>query len=160
MATPMNEPRAVEARLDDAARACAQQGAQLTPLRRRVLGLILEAESPSTAYQLLDRLREFHDGATPPTIYRALYFLMEKRLIHKVESLNAFIPCIEAGQFNDAVQFLICVQCGTVTAIRDSNVSAALEQAAKRAGFRPGKAVVEIDGTCAACAVRHLARLD
>ena len=156
----MNELRAIEARLDDAAQACAQQGAQLTALRRRVLGLILEAERPSTAYQLLDRLKEFHEGATPATIYRALDFLIEKGLIHKVERLNAFIPRIEAEQYDAAVQFLICLQCGTVTAIRDSNVSAALDQAAKREGFRPGKAVVELDGTCAACAVQHLARLD
>src|ERR1700730_3002617 len=108
-----NARDALGARLDLAAQPCARQGAQLTELRRRVLGLIIEAESPLTAYQLLDRLKETRKGAVPPTIYRALDFLLEQRLIHKLERLNAFIPCTENGHEHPA-QFLICRQCGTV----------------------------------------------
>jgi len=143
--------RAIETQLEEAAEACSQQGAQLTELRRSVLALILEAGSPSTAYQLLDRLKETRKGAVPPTIYRALDFLMEQRLIHKVERLNAFIPCTEAGHHHHAVQFLICRKCGTVAEIEDRAVSEALEHAAEREGFHPGHAMVELDGTCAAC---------
>ena len=148
----MNCPNgpAIEAQLDAAAQACARRGATLTALRRRVLGLILEADGPATAYQLLDRLKETHKGAAPPTIYRALNFLMEQWLIHKVERLNAFIHCTDAGHYH-AVQFLICRRCGTVAEIEDRAVSTALEHAAERAGFQPGNAVVELDGTCAAC---------
>lgn len=73
--------RNVAARLDAAAKECTRQGAQLTELRRAVLRLILEAASPATAYQLLDRLKETSKGAPPPTIYRALDFLMERGLI-------------------------------------------------------------------------------
>ncbi len=145
-----NQPAAIEAQLDAAAQACARHGARLTALRRCVLGLILQANGPATAYQLLDRLKETRKGAAPPTIYRALNFLMEQSLIHKVERLNAFIPCTEAGHPH-AVQFLICRQCGTVAEIEDRAVSQALEHAAERAGFHPGNAVVELDGTCAAC---------
>jgi Fur family transcriptional regulator, zinc uptake regulator len=141
---------AVDAELDRAARACARQGAQLTELRRRVLGLILEADGPLTAYQLLDRLKETRKGAVPPTIYRALDFLLEQRLIHKVERLNAFVPCIESGHPHPA-QFLICRQCGTVTEIDDEAAANALEHAAERKGFHPRNTVVEIEGTCAAC---------
>lgn len=143
--------RAVETHLDAAALACARQGARLTELRRCVLALILEAKSPLTAYQLLDRLKEIRKGAVPPTIYRALEFLMEQRLIHKVERLNAFIPCIEAGHHPHAAQFLICRKCGTVAEIEDRAVSEALEHAAEREGFHPSHAIVELDGTCAAC---------
>lgn len=143
--------RAVEAQLDAAALACTRQGAQLTELRRCVLALILEAKSPLTAYQLLDRLKETRKGAVPPTIYRALDFLMEQRLVHKVERLNAFIPCIEAGHHHHAVQFLICRKCGTVAEIEDRAVSEALEHAAEREGFHPSHAIVELDGICAAC---------
>ncbi len=147
----VRNPEVVEAQLEAAAQTCAQQGAQLTALRRLVLGLVLEAESPSTAYQLLDRLKDIHKGAAPPTIYRALDFLLEQRLIHKVERLNAFIPCTAAGHHH-AAQFLICRRCGAVAEIEDHAVSEALEHAATRAGFRLGHAVVELDGTCAACA--------
>lgn len=146
--------RAIEAQLDAAARACADAGARLTALRRDVLALILAAEGPLTAYQLLDRLKQSRTGAVPPTIYRALDFLLAQRLIHRVESLNAVIPCIEGGQHAHAVQFLICRRCGTVAEIDDAAVSHALQEVAERRGFRPNHAVVEVAGTCAACASR------
>ncbi len=140
----------IDAQLDRAKQACLKQGAQLTALRRDVLGLILAADGPSTAYQLLDRLKQTRKGAAPPTVYRALDFLLEQRLIHKVERLSAFVPCIDAGHFHP-VQFLICRQCGTVAEIDDHAVSEALAEAASRQGFRSGSAMVELDGICAAC---------
>ncbi len=142
--------RAIAVQLDRAAEACARQSAQFTELRRRVLSLILEAEAPLTAYQLLDRLRETRKGAVPPTVYRALDFLMEQGLIHKIERLNAFIPCVESGH-RHPVQFLICRQCGTVAEIEDHAAAQALEHAAEREGFHAHNTVVEIEGTCAAC---------
>ena len=147
----VKEHRVIEAQLDAAAELCTRQGAQLTKLRRLVLSLILQAESPSTAYQLLDRLKETRKGAVPPTIYRALDFLIEQRLVHKLERLNAFIFCSEAGPHHHAAQFLICRKCGTVAEIEDNAVSKALEHAAGRKGFHPGNAVIELDGTCATC---------
>jgi Fur family transcriptional regulator, zinc uptake regulator len=140
----------IRARLDTAAQACADHGARLTELRRRVLRLILEAEGPLTAYQLLDRLKETRKSAVPPTIYRSLDFLIGQRLIHKLERLNAFVPCVETGHEHHA-QFLICRQCGGVTEIEDRTATSALEHAAEREGFHPRDAVVEIEGTCAAC---------
>ncbi|HVC55105.1 MAG TPA: Fur family transcriptional regulator [Stellaceae bacterium] len=140
----------VEVQLDKAAQACILRGAQLTELRRQVLSLILEAEGPLTAYRLLDRLRERRKGAVPPTVYRALDFLLGQRLIHKVERLNAFVPCTESGRQHPA-QFLICRQCGTVAEIEDRDAAQALENAAERQGFHPRNTVVEIEGTCAAC---------
>ncbi len=142
----------VEAQLDAAALACARQGAQLTALRRLVLALILQAEGPLTAYQLLDRLKQTGRRATPPTAYRALEFLLEQRLIHRIERLNAFVPCAESDPHEHAAQFLICRRCGTVAEIEDDAVAHALDRAAERVGFHPARAVVEIDGTCAACA--------
>lgn len=148
----MNAKRrhAIRAQLESAAAACATRGAQLTELRRQVLSLILEAEGPLTAYQLLDRLRHSRKGAVPPTVYRALDFLMAQQLIHKLERLNAFIPCAESGHPHP-VQFLICRQCGTVAEIEDHAASEALEHAAERQGFHPRNTVVEIEGTCAQC---------
>ena len=144
------ERRAIAVQMKSAAEACARRGARLTELRRRVLALILEAEAPLTAYQLLDLLKETRKGAAPPTIYRALDFLMKQRLVHKVERLNAFIACIESGH-QHPVQFLICGECGKVAEIEDRTATKALQHAAKREGFHLRSAVVEIEGTCAAC---------
>jgi Fur family zinc uptake transcriptional regulator len=148
----MNSKRrqTIEIQLESAAQECQRRGAQLTKLRRSVLTLILEAEGPTTAYQLLDRLRATHKGAAPPTIYRALDFLMEQRLIHKVERLNAFIACADPDHPHP-IQFLICHQCGTVAEMEDGAAERALERAAMREGFHLANAVVEIEGTCAAC---------
>jgi Fur family zinc uptake transcriptional regulator len=142
--------RSLAAQLDRAAQICVRAGAQLTDLRRAVLRLILEADRPVTAYELLDRLKRTRKGAVPPTVYRALDFLMAQRLIHKLERLNAFIPCAETGHRHVA-QFLICRECGTVAEIDDRAAAKALEHAAEREGFQPHHAVVEIEGTCAAC---------
>ncbi len=142
--------RRIAAQLNQAARTCARQGAQLTHLRRSVLGLILQADGPVTAYQLLDRLKRVRRGAVPPTIYRALDFLLAQRLIHRLERLNAFVPCAETGHRHGA-QFLICRECGTVAEIEDPAAARALAHAAERQGFHLRDAVVEIEGTCAAC---------
>jgi Fur family zinc uptake transcriptional regulator len=136
----------------EAERRCAANGAQLTPLRRSVLALILAAPGPVTAYQLLDQLKQTRKSAVPPTVYRALEFLIENRLVHRIERLNAFVPCSDAEHDHHDVQFLICERCGTVAEIEDQAVARALAVAAEREGFLPSNAVVELDGTCGACA--------
>jgi len=147
--------QAIKERLEEAERVCDENGAQLTELRRSVLGLILEADGPLTAYQLLDQLKEIRKTAVPPTVYRALDFLIENRLVHKVEQLNAFIPCNDTHHDHHDVQFLICDKCGTVAEIEDHAIAHALAEAAKKQGFRPSKAVVELDGICAACSASN-----
>ena len=142
----------IAVQLDAAADICAREGTKLTELRRSVLALILEAEGPLTAYQLLDRLKEIRRHAVPPTIYRALDFLLARRLIHKLASLNAFIPCIEPTHARHQAQFLICRTCGAVTEVEDQGVQRALGLAAENRGFRATSAVVEVSGECAACA--------
>ncbi|MDR3504930.1 MAG: Fur family transcriptional regulator [Acidocella sp.] len=144
--------RDIPALLAAAEQLCTKHGTQLTALRREVLELILHAEAPVTAYQLLDQLREVRKSAVPPTVYRALDFLLANRLIHRIERLNAFIPCAEADHEHNDVQFLICRKCGTVMEIEDHGISAALAKAAAAHGFHPAKAIVELDGICAACA--------
>ncbi len=146
----------LELALAAAAAACATRGAKLTELRRDVLRLVLEAGQPVGAYALLDRLKAARAGAAPPTVYRALDFLLEQGLIHKVERLNAFIACTDhahdhAGHAHPH-QFLICGRCGATAEIADAAVSAALAAAARAQGFRAARATVEIEGTCAACA--------
>jgi Fur family zinc uptake transcriptional regulator len=143
--------RAVKAGLEHAAAICASNGTALTALRQSVLQLVLQAEGPLTAYQLLDRLKALRASAVPATIYRALEFLTENGLVHKVERLNAFVPCTDHDHGHRAVQFLICRRCGTVAELEDDAIAKALAKAAADKGFVPQRALVELDGTCAAC---------
>lgn len=137
--------------LERAAAICAARGAQLTPLRRQVLELVLAAEQPIGAYALLERLKTARGPAAPPTIYRALDFLLEQGLVHKLERLNAFTGCVAAGHAH-AHQFLICTRCGQATELQDDEVEQALQRAARQVGFRAARMTVEIEGICAACA--------
>ena len=141
-----------ETLLDRAGTMCEARGARLTDLRRQVLGLILDAEQPTGAYDLLDRLKTTRLGAAPPTIYRALDFLLEQRLIHRLERLSAFVGCVAHEDGEHAAQFLICRGCGKVTEIDDHELAHALGDAAKRLGFTVGKATIEAEGQCALCA--------
>ena len=141
-----------ETLLDRAGTMCEARGARLTDLRRQVLGLILDAEQPTGAYDLLDRLKITRIGAAPPTVYRALDFLLEQRLIHRLERLSAFVGCVAHDDEEHAAQFLICRSCGKVTEIDDHELAHALSDAAKRLGFTVGKATIEAEGQCAACA--------
>jgi Fur family zinc uptake transcriptional regulator len=149
---------ALQPALDRAAAACLARGAQLTALRRQVLRLVLEAEQPVGAYALLDRLRGERRGAAPPTVYRALDFLLEQGLIHKVERLNAFVGCAEEPGHGHTHahphphQFLICGRCGATAELCDLAVASAVAAAAARAGFAPQRTTVEVEGTCARCA--------
>ena len=141
-----------ETLLNQASQICDSKGARLTDLRREVLGLILDADSPAGAYDLLDRLRATRHGAAPPTVYRALEFLQEQGLVHKLESKSSYVGCVSHGDADHAAQFLICRTCGQVTELDDHELAHALEDAAKRLGFTVGKATIEAEGRCAACA--------
>lgn len=148
----------VEDQLGAAERACARRGAQLTELRRQVLRLVLESDAPIGAYALLDRLKADRPSAAPPTIYRALDFLLEQGLVHKVERLNAYVGCSDTGhdhahegEHDHPHQFLICRRCGATVELTDHAVAHAVAAAATRAGFTAAKATVEIEGTCARC---------
>ena len=142
--------------LDRAAESCARRGARLTEIRRRVLGLVLEGRGPLGAYALLDRLKAERANATPVTVYRALDFLLEQGLIHKIERLNAFIACTDGGEHahhhEHAAQFLICRSCGAVAELEDPSIAEAIGRAADATGFRPDRATIEVEGACAACA--------
>ena len=140
-----------QARLEAAASLCARRGQRFTTQRRAVFELVLLASGPVTAYELLERLRVASPGATPATVYRALEFLMTARLVQKVESLSACIPCIDDDHHDHAAQFFICAVCGNVAEIEDQAVARALAHLASQLGFRVTASMVEVSGTCAAC---------
>ena len=143
-------PAAVEAMLDRAADACLARGAQLTALRRQVLRLVLSAPQPIGAYALLDQLRAERPGAAPPTVYRALDFLMENGLVHRVESRSAYIACTAPHQTH-AFQHLICRCCGVVTEMVDASITQGITAASAALGFKAERQTVEVFGLCRNC---------
>lgn len=142
---------ATMALLDQAALRCTRRGAKLTELRRHVLGLVLDSRQPAGAYELLDRLRAQRGPAAPPTVYRALEFLVEHGFIHRVERLAAFVGCIDEADHNHAAQFLICSGCKRVAEIDDHQIAEALQAAAERSGFTLARSTIEAEGLCASC---------
>jgi Fur family zinc uptake transcriptional regulator len=133
-----------------AERLCADSGEKLTELRKRVLELVWASHKPVGAYQLLDSLKKDGRSAAPPTVYRALEFLLAQGLVHRVESLNAYIGCTHPGE-RHATQFLICRRCGTAVELDDPRIAAAIDTSAARIGFEVGARTVEVAGTCADC---------
>lgn len=136
--------------LDRAERLCAQRGERLTPLRRQVLELVWSGHRPQGAYDILERLGQQRGRVAPPTVYRSLDFLQAQRLIHRIESLNAFIGCpIPEAQHSG--QFFICRSCGTAAELDVGAIDGAIDREAKRLGFAIEQRTVELLGLCPSC---------
>lgn len=143
-------PQEADAFLAEAEDLVAAKGQKLTPIRRKVLHLLLESEEPAKAYDLLANL-DGEGAAKPPTVYRALDFLQEMGLAHKIESLNAYVACGHANHEHSAV-FLICQTCGAAEELHATETSEALSKETSSAGFVIQNAVIEARGTCRKCA--------
>lgn len=140
--------------MDDAlARAeslCADAKARLTPLRRRVLELVWSSHEPVGAYEILSRLSEEQGRTAPPTVYRALDFLLELGLVHRIESLNAFVGCPDPTRVHNS-QFLICEGCRTAVELESGALDRAITGSAADLGFAVSGRVVEVRGLCRTC---------
>src|ERR1700752_2548404 len=128
---------------------CAARAERLTPTRRRVLESLAASHRPLGAYEIIDRLAELGPRPAPITIYRALDFLLANGLVHRIESRNAFIACINNHASGSLVVFLICERCGAVGEAPATAVADALLVAASAASFVPKTPVIEITGVCA-----------
>jgi Fur family zinc uptake transcriptional regulator len=142
--------KCVSAALDIAEQICVVRGVQLTPIRLQVLKLIWESHQAVKAYELLDRIKPLKQEAKPATIYRALDFLIEQGLIHRIESLNAFIGCHYSGQQHEQL-LLICKQCHEVEERSAPKVMGALSSEIQQAHFIVHSKAIEIHGICAKC---------
>jgi len=140
----------IDAALAAAEEICARHGAQLTKTRRRVLELIWAHRKPVGAYQLLDDLSRERGRVAPPTVYRAIDFLLDRGLVHRIESLNAFIGCAHPRETHTGC-FLICRACGATAEMEDARLDRALNAAAADVAFRVERRTVEMRGLCPAC---------
>ena len=130
---------------------CAERSQRLTPIRRQVLEVLLESHNPLGAYEIMDRAAAAGTRPAPITIYRALDFLRDNGLVHRIESRNAFVACVNNHASGDLVVFLICERCGAVGEAASAAVADQLKAAARAAGFTPKAPVIEISGICAHC---------
>jgi Fur family zinc uptake transcriptional regulator len=129
---------------------CRTAGVQMTPVRRRVLEILLERHRAMGAYEILDILRDEGLGSQPPVAYRALDFLARQGFVHRIERLNAFVACAHPGE-DHAPAFLICRTCDRVAEAPSDARKGRLGEAARQAGFKIERAVVEAVGLCPDC---------
>lgn len=136
--------------MESAKAQCLKQGLRLTPIRMQVLEIIWASHNPIGAYDVLQKLQDSGHKPAPPTAYRALDFLVSADLIHRVESLNAYIGCPSPDDKHQ-YQFYICNQCGHIAEVNDSAVADALSNAAKQLGFDSQQPMIEVHGVCKNC---------
>jgi Fur family zinc uptake transcriptional regulator len=133
---------------------CRERGVRLTQQRRTVLALLCASDKPLSAYKILELMRATTKNPAPPTVYRALEFLLDQGLVHKIESLHAFIGCSHPEHPHSS-QFLICSDCGEVSEMHSETIVRSLRTTEKATGFRTQHPVVELLGFCAQCAEKH-----
>ncbi len=132
--------------------ACRTRGARLTPMRREVLEALYATHRPLGAYDLAEVLAQKGGRRLAPiTIYRALDFLMEQGLAHRLASRNAFVACPHGHRTGELVAFLICEACGGVDEMSSSGVAGAISDMLAKERFEPQLQVLEISGRCAHC---------
>jgi len=135
----------------DRADALAQsRGLRLTPVRRATLEILLSRHKAFGAYEILDELKQAGFGSQPPVAYRALDFLVEQGLAHRVRRLNAFMACTHPGT-DHAPAFFICTECAAVAELPEESLRAAVGDAATSIGFEVQRLSVEAEGLCPNC---------
>ncbi len=131
---------------------CEGRGERMTELRRRVLELLWASGRPTGAYELIEALKPGGSRPVgPPTVYRALGFLMAQRLVSRIESLNAYVPCAHPERDHDCL-FFICSGCRTSVEFEDPRIGGLLAEDAAALGFAATRRTVEVEGVCARCA--------
>ncbi|WP_286240693.1 Fur family transcriptional regulator [Neptuniibacter halophilus] len=140
----------IEQALEDARSLCKTRGLRFTPIRELVLRSIWQSHKPLGAYELLPTLAEAGFNSAPPTVYRALDFLQEQGLVHRIALLNAFIGCPHPGEQHES-SFLICKQCNNAVEIDTDNIVQAIAGQARKLGFQPEQQSIEVLGLCPRC---------
>jgi len=135
--------------LNNAEKLCLQHNKRFTAIRKRVLELVWQQHKPIGAYEVLELLQQDNRTA-PPTVYRALEFLQQMGLVHRIASLNSYVGCAHPGEPHDG-QFLICESCNSLAELDAPEISNAIYQSARDSGFESRRQTVEIMGLCPNC---------
>jgi len=149
-ARSMAGSRKSDAVLARAERLCRQKNLRFTPMRRRVLRELSRSAAPLTAYDLADLVRD-EKRIAPVTVYRALDFLLEHKLVHRIAIRNAYMACDHAPHDDRPALFLVCALCGQVSELPSDKFEHDLQDAIAGVGFKPMSRVLEVEGECAVC---------
>lgn len=136
--------------LELAEQLCEHKGVRFTKQRKWVFQLVSQSDKALGAYEILELMRKENPRVAPPTVYRALEFLVEQGLVHKLETLHAYVGCHHPAHPHHG-QFLICEACGLVTELEVNGIDKSLDKAAAETGFRPNHGTIEVTGLCASC---------
>lgn len=148
----MHSPSEIAGRVEQARRYCEARGSNFTAARAQVYALLLKRGGQASAYDLIaDLSRDEGKPIGPPTVYRALDFLLEQGLVSRLESRNTFVLCAHPGEDHDCLMF-VCEACGRAAEVVDERVTGLLAQDARAIGFAPKRRIIEVEGTCAGCA--------
>jgi len=131
---------------------CRARGLRFTAQRRRILAIVWNSHKPVGAYDILKSLKLAGHRAAPPTVYRALDFLIDANLVHRLDSLNAFIGCPDPDRPHTG-QFLICRSCRSVAELSEPEISELVERKASGHGFTAEHQTLEVQGYCQACQI-------
>lgn len=146
-----NHQQCIDTAMARAKAICAEAGAKLTAQRQMVLQLVWQSHKPLGAYPLMNQLQQLTGKiVAPPTVYRALEFLLEQGLIHRVHSLNAFVGCDHPGHPHSG-QLLICRHCGDAQELDSATIDASIAQLLPANGFKAERVMLEITGLCRRC---------
>ncbi|MGH1374273.1 MAG: Fur family transcriptional regulator [Cellvibrionaceae bacterium] len=146
-----NHDHCISTAMDTAKEVCAKNGARLTPLREQVFRLVWNSHQPLGAYALMEMLaQQSTRKVAPPTVYRALEFLLEQGLIHRINMLNAFVGCTHPDA-EHANNFLICESCGVAIEFSASPLQKSINQTAADFGFTINAQSIELMGSCQQC---------
>jgi Fur family zinc uptake transcriptional regulator len=148
---PHDHGRCIKAALNRAHDICADKGARMTNTREAVLRLLWESHKPIGAYQLQAQLSELQGKQiAPPTVYRAIEFLLELELIHRIASLNAYIGCPFPNSEHSNL-FVICTACGCAAEITNNSINGLLQSASDKVNFTLQSQSLELFGLCPQC---------
>lgn len=148
---PHNHQVCVDQALTLARDICRQRDSRLTTIREDVLTIVWSSHKPIGAYSILEHLAEKNQKPpAPPTVYRALDFLLENKLVHRIASLNAFVGCNDPAH-NHEGHFLICQDCNVAIEMASPAISHAIGDAADHQGFSISSQCVEVTGYCQRC---------
>jgi len=148
--SPHDHSHCISSAMSHAQSLCTDRGVRLTPVRQRVLELVWRSHQPIGAYELLAVLVKEGFNSAPPTVYRALEFLNEQGLLHKLESINAYVGCCNPDTPHQG-HFLICQTCHQAQELESQYINLALKLSADQHGFEIQGHTIEIVGTCKEC---------
>ena len=144
--------------LERAERLCRERDLQFTRLRREVLEAVAHEGRPLGAYDIAERLSGAGRRVAAVSVYRALDFLTEHGLVHRIASRNAFVSCGHAHGEGAGLVFLICRTCGGIGETTAPEVESQLDRTLEKVGFRPTSRILEVEGECRACRGRDVSR--